>query len=94
MKTNFIKKRLSVKKERKEFFRMVAEIRAGIKPAKAGQIDKEIEEACNAVKKKRSTMSELSDRLDSVPDLGDDRKRFKKDLKELRRKQPQMPKGS
>lgn len=84
-----------IKKERGEFFRMVEKIRTGIRPADDEVIDAEIEEAVKAVSAvtKRPTLAELSDSLELLPELGDDRKRFKKDLKELRRKQPQMPRG-
>ena len=70
-------------------------IRTGIRPADDEVIDAEIEEAVKAVSAvtKRPTLAELSDSLELLPELGDDRKRFKKDLKELRRKQPQMPRG-
>ena len=85
----------NIKKERGEFFRMVKKIRTGIRPADDEVIDAEIEEAVKAVSAvtKRPTLAELSDSLELLPELGDDRKRFKKDLKELRRKQPQMPRG-
>lgn len=84
-----------IKKERGEFFRMVEKIRTGIRPADDEVIDAEIEEAVKAVSAvtKRPTLAELSDSLELLPELGDDRKRFKNDLKELRRKQPQMPRG-
>lgn len=84
-----------IRKDRAEFFRMADEIRKGLTPAGDKVIDAEIEEAVKAVSAvtKKPTLAELSGSLELLPDLGDDRKRFKKDLKELRRKQPQMPGG-
>lgn len=84
-----------LRKDRAEFFRMADETRKGLAPAGDKVIDAEIEDAVKAVSAvtKRPTLAELSDSLELLPELGDDRKRFKKDLKELRRKQPQMPSG-
>lgn len=42
----------SIKKERGEFFRMVEEIRKGMRPADDKVIDPEIEEAVKAVRKR------------------------------------------